>query len=102
MAKRESKQDISDKIEAYFDVRDGSYSSWYVGITNDVTRRVFNEHGVDEKEDWYIFITATSESVARDVEDYFHNVRGCDGEGGGGKKDTDIVYAYKENTRTNP
>jgi hypothetical protein len=96
-----SKQEIIDKIAAHIADRGGSYSDWYVGITENAKRRLFEEHGVEKEKDKYISRTATSSSLARLVEKYFLDL-GCDGGSGGGDDDADIIYAYKKSSRTDP
>ena len=96
-----SKQEIIVEIDAHINNYGRSYSDWYVGITEDAKRRVFDEHGVVKRKDPYIWRTAVSSTAARDVEKHFLNL-GCDGSGGGGDEDADIVYAYKKSSRTNP
>ena len=34
------------------------YSDFYIGITNDVRRRLFSEHNVSEENNWWIYRTA--------------------------------------------
>lgn len=84
-------------------VRDchGIYSDWYVGITNDVERRMFGEHGVDRAVDAWIYDTAHNSVVARQVEQYFIN-SGMKGGSGGGDNTANVVYAYQMNNRTKP
>ena len=76
-----------------------NYSAYYVGITNDVERRLFNEHKVDREHGKWIYRTATSDTVARDVEQYFLN-KGCKGGSGGGDESSIIVYCYKITNNT--
>ena len=94
-----SKEDIIKDIKDY--VGKENYSKWYVGITNDIDRRLFGEHNVDRKQDYWIFRTASSKSVAQEVEEYFLNV-GMVGDTGGGNDDTKIVYVFKKNNHTAP
>ena len=96
-----SKQQILADIKAHIAECGGSYSDWYVGITEDAKERVFEGHGVEKGKDPYIWRTATSSEVVREIEKYFLDI-GCDGGGGGGDDDADIVYAYKKSSRTDP
>jgi hypothetical protein len=96
-----SKQEIIDEITDHIADRGGSYSDWYVGITENAKRRIFEEHGVEKGKDKYIWRTASSSSVARAIEEYLLDL-GCDGGGGGGDDDADIVYAYKKSYNTDP
>ena len=55
---------LSDSVKQY-------YRDFYVGITNDVNRRLFTDHNVDKDNDWWIYCKADSEEIARDVEKYY-------------------------------
>jgi len=94
-----SKQEIISDIEGHIQKGGGGYNAWYVGISEDAEDRLFNEHKVKE---WYIYRQASSSQVAREIENYFVNVRDTDGGTGGGDENTDMVYAYKKTAYTNP
>ena len=93
---------IIRNIKQYMDKWDWPYSSWYVGITKDAENRLFNDHKVDRDNGAWIYDTASSANVARDIEDYFLNQLGTDGKGGGGDEESKIVYAYKKTKNTKP
>ncbi len=69
------------------------YSEFYVGITNDANRRLFEEHKVSKEKGWWIYATTSSEEEARKVERYFLDL-GMRGGTGGGRPDSNIVYCY--------
>ena len=69
------------------------YSDFYIGITNDVQRRMFDEHNVRRENSWWIYRTADSSEIARDVEKYFID-KGMRGGDGGGDDSSTIVYCY--------
>lgn len=92
-------RDIYTEINKY--VGNDSYSSWYVGITNDVDRRLFQEHGVDKDNDTWVWCHANSKADAQTVEEHYLDL-GMDGDTGGGNDDTTYVYAFKKNLHTNP
>jgi len=87
-----SKIDIITAIDTYMRKFQYKNSDWYVGIASDPRDRLFNGHSVDEKGIW-IFEQATSNTVARDVEQAYLST-GHDGGPGGGDKDSVYVYAY--------
>ena len=87
--------DISNHIRKY----GGEFSDYYCGITNDAKRRLFAEHNVEKDRGVWIYRTANSDSVAREVEKYFL-VAGCKGGSGGGSDDCTIVYCYKITKKT--
>ncbi len=93
---------IINNIKSYIDNVGGSYSEWYVGISKDARYRLFVEHSVDENSDNWIYRTAFNSEIARQVEKYFLDIIGTDGGTGGGDDSTNMVYAYKKNSHTNP
>ena len=92
-------KDIIEKIEKY--VGSDNYSGWYIGITNDIDRRLFQEHGVNKNAFGWIWCPANSKKDAQTVEEYFLDL-GMDGDTGGGNDDTTYVYAFKKYSHTNP
>lgn len=73
-------------------------SDFYVGITNDIDRRLY-EHNVDKRECLRI-LEATNKDEAEMAEiTLIHS--GLKGHQGGGTNDTNIVYCYQitDNTR---
>ena len=101
MALTSINQIISD-IDAYIQKEGNGYNTWYAGITNDPRGRLFTEHNVTEKNSWWIYREAYSVEDARQIEDFFINRRGTDGNPGGGDITSRFVYAYKKTGSTNP
>jgi hypothetical protein len=71
------------------------FESCCVGITSDVPGRLFGDHKVSQALDRWIYRTASSHLVAREVEAYFLSA-GMDGGSGGGDRKSQIVYAYRK------
>lgn len=69
------------------------YSEFYIGITNDVERRLFKEHNVAKEKTWWIYRTAENSDIAREVEKHFLDM-GMRGNDGGGNETSNIVYCY--------
>ncbi len=80
-----------------------NFSGWYVGITDDVERRLFGEHKVQRDVDagFYIYRDGDDHENARRAEESLIAV-GLVGGTGGGDEDSVFVYAYKKNEHTNP
>ena len=94
------KDEIIPKIINYFGLtKETKFSNYYVGITNDVERRLFDEHNVSKKGAW-IYCTADNKSIAQDVEEFFLNL-GMTGDTGGEMPDTIVVYCYQITNNTN-
>jgi len=97
-----TEQEIKQEIKEYMDKCGGSYSSWYVGISEDPETRLFTGHSVNKKTDNWIYRTASSSERAREIEAYFVYTLRTDGGPGGGDRDAKAVYAYRKNSHTNP
>ena len=95
----QTKQEIINDITQYF--MGTTYSGCYVGITSDVESRLFRDHRVSREHGRWIYRTANSHTVAREVEKHFLNA-GMDGGTGGGDRTSTTVYAYKKTSSTNP
>ena len=94
-----SKEVIINNFDEYLSKIGGNYSDWYIGVTKDAKDRLFNGHAVDEESGSWIYNTATSDTVSREVEKHYLD-RGCSGGGGGGDDTAVMVYAYKKTTTT--
>ena len=70
------------------------YSDFYVGITNDIERRLFTEHNVKKEGAWWIYREATDKTTAQEVEEYYLG-KGMKGDTGGGTDDSIYVYCYE-------
>ncbi len=92
---RKTKEQIITEIDAYLQKSDKKYwSDYYIGITNDIDRRLFTEHNVNRNNAWWIWEEATSKSVAQAVEEYYL-AKGMKGDTGGGTDDSTYVYCYE-------
>ncbi len=96
-----SEEEIKSDIKQWIREHGGAYAAWYVGISKDPRHRLFDQHGVHEQNDWWIYRQAHSSTAARNVEAHFLSL-GADGGPGGGEQDADHVYAYKKSAHTNP
>jgi hypothetical protein len=91
-------QQIVNEIHAHIQKCGGQASEWYVGIADSVDR-LFIDHNVSRASGQWIFRTAATSAIAREVERAFHNA-GYKGGPGGGDYDTKIVYAYRITSAT--
>lgn len=78
----------------------GLHINWYVGITNDAERRLYQEHRASA--DSCIWIDAGSKERAEQIEAFFLSRLHADGHAGGGEADSTYVYAFKKSASTNP
>lgn len=92
---KKTKEEIISDIDAHLaKSRKEYYSDFYIGITNDVDRRLFNEHGVRRENDWWIYRAAEDKETAQEVEEYYL-AKGMHGDTGGGTDETIYVYCYE-------
>ena len=71
-------------------------------MSSNARNSLFSEHKVKEKEDFWIYKTALSSEIAREVEKYFLIVLGTDGLIGNGEETSRMVYTYRKTTHTDP
>lgn len=69
------------------------YNQLYIGITNNINRRLFDEHNVDMKNGWWAWANANSKEIAQQVEQHYLD-KGMQGDTGGGTDDSTYVYCY--------
>ena len=98
-----TKEAITAKLEQFIQSC-GSLNSYksliYVGITNDINKRLFQEHKVDrESKDW-ICEKCNSSDVARGIEGFIITKYNTDGYCGGGNDKSCYIYAYKKRHST--
>ena len=98
--KVKSEKEIIREITEFVDKQTGlfrslfkRYKHLYIGITNNIDRRLFGDHCVDPNLDDYIFFRAYNRKVAGRIEKHFLNI-GLDGGPGGGKNAV-FVYVYR-------
>jgi len=81
-----------------FIYREGSDpKTWYIGVTNDPRKKLFDEHQVHYQNDAWIYRIATSEGEALQVQSYFLEF-GLDESEEGWRPGACAVYAYKKQT----
>lgn len=94
-------QQIADAIYEHLkkDVDGNNYGKFYIGITNDIDRRLFSEHNVPRNGHWRIHREAINKEHAQAVEEHFL-AKGMKGDTGGGTDDSVWVYCYKISLNT--
>lgn len=91
--------DVINEVQSYMASTGGNWSDWYVGITSDIKSRLFGEHGVDVRQDRWIYKQCINSETARRAEDYFVK-KGTRGDTGGGDWTSNFIYAYYVTSRT--
>ena len=94
-------QEIVNDIDAHLQKSSAKYfSDFYIGITNDIDRRLFDEHNVATGGHWYIYRNAIDDEHARAVEKHYLE-KGMKGGDGGGDNNSTYVYCYRISSTTN-
>lgn len=95
-----SKEEIIANFNAHLKKSKKEYwQDFYVGITNDIERRLFSEHNVTRKGTWWIYREAIDKDTAQAVEEYYL-AKGMRGDTGGGTDDSSFVYCYEITSNT--
>jgi len=98
----QDKEEIINDIKEYILRNKRKYPMWYVGVSSNAHDSLFKEHKVREEGDLWIYKTANTSEIAREVERYFLIVLGTDGEIGSGEETSKMLYAYKKAMHTDP
>ena len=86
-------QQVYDDLVAYMNKFTNPKSAWYAGIAANARDRLFNDHGVDEKNGQWAYDTCATSEDARAVEEALLKLS-CKGGGGGGDDTTKACYVY--------
>ncbi len=98
-----SVQQIKYDILAYIKEFGGDFSDWYVGISADPKKTMFEEHRVHQDNDIWLYKQALTFTACKTIQDYFLQILKTDGIAiTEGDEDTDCVYLYKKSERTDP
>jgi hypothetical protein len=94
---RSSEIIIMEMLE--FIYREGGHpETWYIGVTNDPRKQLFDEHQVHYQDDAWIYRTAASESEALLVQVYFLEFGLAEDEEGW-QPGACTVYAYRKQAK---
>ena len=103
MATIYSVQQIKFEIFAYVKEFGADFSDWYVGISHDPKKALFEDHELDEQNDIWLYKQAMSFAACETVQKYFLETQNTEGNKlVAASEDTDCVYAYKKSENTKP
>lgn len=98
-----SVQQIKYEILAYIKEFGGDFSDWYVGVSDNPKKEMFQLHSVDEEDDIWLYKQALTFKACHTIQQYFLETLNTDGKPvTNGSEDTDCVYLYKKSNRTIP
>ncbi len=98
-----SVQQIKFEIFGYIKEFGSNFDDWFVGISCDPKKTMFEQHQVDEKNDIWLYKQAVSFKACRTIQTYFLENLKTDGSPVlEGTEDTDCIYLFKKSERTLP
>lgn len=98
-----SVQQIKYEFLAYMKGLGGEFGDWYVGVASDPTASLFQEHGVDQAVDPWIYKPALTPRAAKTVLKYFVEVLRTDGDSPNLEPEgASFAYAFRKTERTRP
>lgn len=98
-----SVQQIKYEILAYIKEFGGNFEDWYIGIAADPKHEMFDNHGVHQEDDIWLYKQALTFTACKTVQKYFLQTQAIDGNlRETGNEDTDCVYLYKKSLNTTP
>lgn len=97
-----SREQIIHEIQMHMGANGGSYSDWYVGVSDKPKNALFNIHKLRQSGDACITRQAKDDLQAWDVEEYFRTVLKTRGNRGSSSLNHVYVYAYLMKPHTKP
>jgi len=100
-SKSKSSEIILMEMLEFMQKEGGQTKTWYVGITNDPRRQLFDEHQVHYQHDAWIYRTAASERESQHIQTFFleYGLNEVTGDRGSDRR---MVYAYRKSISTSP
>lgn len=92
---------IFDEIKSYINKKGEPYSSWYVGTADDAFNSLFVQHGVSEKQDFWMYKQCPDSRVAKHIKMTLLKL-GCEGWAYGWADSCVYVYVYLKSSNTKP
>lgn len=92
-----SVQQLKFQVIAHVKAYGGDFTRWYVGVTDDPERALFDEHGVDREHGVWVFRQAMSFRAVENAQTFFIRALGMDGKPYPADRPTaevDCLYAY--------
>lgn len=93
--------EVIDSIHGYILKNSYTYFDWYIGLTDNAEKTLFEEHKIDPGTDMWIFEEVPSNSDAHRIRKYFLNM-GCAGGLMQNGKKIRYIYAYRRSSHSNP
>lgn len=93
---------IIEEIETHMASVGGTYSEWFVGVSDKPKHTLFNVHKLRTTGDAWIARKAIDDLQAAEIEEYFRTVCKTRGQPDRGSIDHIYVYAYRMKTHTRP
>ena len=98
-----SVQQIKFEIYAYIKEFGADFHDWYIGVADDPKAAMLQQHGVDEKEDIWLYKQAVSFRACQTIQSYFTEKLQVQGAPlPAGDTAADCIYLYKKSARTKP
>lgn len=91
-----TKQQIIEDIRTYIERRGGEPGEWHVGVGTNERARLFKDHRVKERGDWWIVRRAESPQVAREAWNDLAGTLKTATSGTSSGNAADFVYAFRK------
>ncbi|MFQ5455061.1 MAG: hypothetical protein ACE5EA_02515 [Nitrospirota bacterium] len=95
--KLRSVEEIIEDFDEHIHRCGGNYSVWYVGITSNPDRSLFDKHSVNRERDAWIYYNCGVKRITQQVEEFFLR-KGCNSATDSSDKSGNYVYAYKKSS----
>ncbi len=93
--------EVIDSIHGFILKNSCTYFDWYIGLTDNAEKMLFEEHKLSQLSDRWIYEEVPLDTDAFRIREYFLSM-GCTGGLIRNQKKVRYIYAYKRSSKTNP
>ena len=93
--------EVIDSIHGFILKNSHTYFDWYIGLTDNAEKMLFEEHKLNPDSDMWIYEEVPSDSDAFRIREYFLNM-GCTGGLLRYPEKTRFIYAFRRSLNSNP
>lgn len=93
--------EVIDSIHGFILKNSYTYFDWYIGLTDNAEKTLFEEHKLNLGTDMWIYEEVPSNSDGCRIREYFLNM-GCAGGLLRKEKKMRYIYAYRRSSKTSP
>jgi len=92
---------LIDSIDRFIRKNSYTYFDWFIGLTDNAEKTLFEEHKLNREKDSWIYEEVLNDSDAKRIQKYFLNM-GCVGGVFNHHTTSKFIYVYRRSLNSNP